>query len=141
MRFGMNELARTFNFYNTEGDGDRRYLIVGRGGVVVYDSAGKTEGRSFAETDPEGKLDMSRNFQTRKMKFDGQKSLVSVHNLGDIKRLGTGGLDAGDRNGLGVFVGRSRFDAPLCRHDHDRLSGLRACVQPDVRPPDDQLYR
>lgn len=90
MRFGMTELARTFNFYNTEGDGDRRYLIVGRGGVVVYDSAGKAEGRSFAETDPEGKLDLARNFQTRKMEFDSEKSLVSVHNLGDIKRLGTG---------------------------------------------------
>lgn len=90
MRFGMTELARTFNFYNTEGDAERRYLIVGRGGVVVYDSAGKMEGSEFVKTDPGGKLDLSRNFQTSKMNFDGQKSLVSVHNLGDIKRLGTG---------------------------------------------------
>ncbi|MEK0312857.1 cache domain-containing sensor histidine kinase [Cohnella sp. 56] len=91
MRFSMSELGRTFNFYNTKENGQRRYLIVGRGGTVIYDSAKKMEGLSFAQAaDPGNKLDLRQNFQTIKMTFDGQKSLVSAHNLGDIKRLGTG---------------------------------------------------
>lgn len=91
MRFGMTELERTFSFYNTQDNGERRYLIVGRGGTVIYDSSKKMEGQAFSVAgDPAGKLDLSRSFQTSKMTFDGQKSLVSVHNLGDIKRLGTG---------------------------------------------------
>ncbi|MCC3373896.1 sensor histidine kinase [Cohnella sp. REN36] len=91
IRFQMNELNRTFEFYNTEGREDRRYLIVGRGGTVVYDSHKTMEGHPFQkEMDRDGKLDLKRNFETKTMTFDGQKSLVSVHNLGDIQRLGTG---------------------------------------------------
>lgn len=91
IRFSMNELASTFDFYNTGASENRRYLIVGRGGTVVYDSASSLEGQNFyLNADPDAKLDLKRNFQSRKMKFLGKESLVSVHNLGDIKRLGVG---------------------------------------------------
>ncbi|WP_027091267.1 cache domain-containing sensor histidine kinase [Cohnella thermotolerans] len=91
IRFQMNELDRTFDFYNTGANGNRRYLIVGRGGTVVYDSGASLEGRNFyLNADPSGKLDLTQNFQSAKMKFLGRQSLVSVHNLGDIKRLGVG---------------------------------------------------
>lgn len=91
IRFQMNELSRTFDFYNTGASDSRRYLIVGRGGTVVYDSGSSLEGQNFyLSADPNGKLDLERNFQSEKMKFLGRQSLVSVHNLGDIKRLGVG---------------------------------------------------
>ncbi|MBB6735057.1 cache domain-containing sensor histidine kinase [Cohnella zeiphila] len=91
IRFQMNELNRTFDFYNTGASGHRRYLIVGRGGTVVYDSGASLEGKKFAESADSGrKLDLESGFQSRKMKFLGRQSLVSVHNLGDIQRLGVG---------------------------------------------------
>ncbi len=91
IRFQMNELSRTFDFYNTGASDSRRYLIVGRGGTVVYDSGSSLEGQNFyLSADPNGKLHLERNFQSEKMKFLGRQSLVSVHNLGDIKRLGVG---------------------------------------------------
>ncbi|GIO13642.1 sensor histidine kinase [Cohnella xylanilytica] len=91
IRFQMNELSRTFDFYNTGASDSRRYLIVGRGGTVVYDSGTSLEGQNFyLSADPNGKLRLERNFQSEKMKFLGRQSLVSVHNLGDIKRLGVG---------------------------------------------------
>ncbi|MBB6690597.1 sensor histidine kinase [Cohnella xylanilytica] len=91
IRFQMNELSRTFDFYNTGASDSRRYLIVGRGGTVVYDSGASLEGQNFyLSADPNGKLRLERNFQSEKMKFLGRQSLVSVHNLGDIKRLGVG---------------------------------------------------
>jgi len=91
IRFQMNELSRTFDFYNTGASDSRRYLIVGRGGTVVYDSGSSLEGQNFyLSADPNGKLRLERNFQSEKMKFLGRQSLVSVHNLGDIKRLGVG---------------------------------------------------
>ncbi|MBB6679572.1 cache domain-containing sensor histidine kinase [Cohnella lubricantis] len=91
IRFSMNELDRTFEFYNTGASDNRRYLIVGRGGTVVYDSGASLEGQNFyLNADPNAKLDLAQNFESVKMKFLGQKSLVSVHNLGDIKRLGVG---------------------------------------------------
>ncbi|THF79931.1 cache domain-containing sensor histidine kinase [Cohnella fermenti] len=91
IRFQMNELNHTFDFYNTAASDNRRYLIVGRGGTVVYDSEASLEGQSFERTaDPDGKLDLTSSFQSVKMKFLGEQSLVSVHNLGDIKRLGVG---------------------------------------------------
>ena len=91
IRFQMNELNHTFDFYNTAAGDTRRYLIVGRGGTVVYDSAETMEGQNFyRNVDPNGKLDLASNFQSVKMKFLGEKSLVSIHNLGDIQRLGAG---------------------------------------------------
>jgi sensor histidine kinase YesM len=91
IRFQMNELNRTFDFYNTGASGHRRYLIVGRGGTVVYDSGSSLEGANFARSaDPESKLDLESAYESRKMKFLGRQSLVSVHNLGDIQRLGVG---------------------------------------------------
>ncbi|RUS48659.1 sensor histidine kinase [Cohnella sp. AR92] len=91
IRFQMNELNHTFDFYNTAASGNRRYLLVGRGGTVVYDSDESLQGQNFRlQADPEGEVDLSSNFQSVKMKFLGEKSMVSVHNLGDIKRLGVG---------------------------------------------------
>jgi len=91
IRFQMNELERTFDFYNTGASGHRRYLIVGRGGTVVYDSGKGLEGKNFARyADPGGKLNLESDFQSRKMKFLGRQSLVSVHNLSDMQRLGVG---------------------------------------------------
>lgn len=115
IRFQMSELARTFDFYNTGASENRRYLIVGRGGTVVYDSGSTLEGQNFnLQADPNGKLDLSSNFQSERMKFLGQPSLVSVHDLGDIRRLGVGDWSlvtvtdwkylAGDQNTMLAWV-------------------------------------
>jgi sensor histidine kinase YesM len=91
IRFQMNELERIFDFYNTEASDNRRYLLVGRGGTIIYDSGEHLAGQNFyLHADPTGQLDLTQSYQSSKMNFLGRKSLVSVHNLGEIKRLGAG---------------------------------------------------
>jgi len=91
IRFQMNELNRLFDFYNTGANENRRYLLVGRGGTVIYDSGETLAGENFyLHADTSGRLDLTESYESSKMDFLGETSLVSVHNLGDIKRLGTG---------------------------------------------------
>ena len=92
-RFQMNELSRIFSFYNSQGSADRRYLIVGRDGKVVFDNLGKAQGYnigSFVDTAKAKGIDInSDEYQTRTLAFDGSKSLVSVQDL-QLERLGVG---------------------------------------------------
>ena len=91
IRFQMNELSRIFDFYNTEANGNRRFLLVGRSGTVIYDSGEQLAGENFyRQAGISGRLDLTQRYQSSKMDFLGQKSLVSVHYLPEIKRLGTG---------------------------------------------------
>lgn len=90
-RFQMNELSRIFSFYNSQGSADRRYLIVGRDGKVVFDNLGKAQGHNIGSyVDIHKGIDIYGNeYQTRTLSFDGDKSLVSVQDL-QLERLGVG---------------------------------------------------
>ncbi|WP_027088109.1 cache domain-containing sensor histidine kinase [Cohnella panacarvi] len=90
-RFQMNELSRIFSFYNSQGSADRRYLIVGRDGKVVFDNRGTAQGESIGSlVDTVKGIDINGNeYQTRTLDFDGDKSLVSVQDL-QLERLGVG---------------------------------------------------
>ena len=92
-RFQMNELARIFSFYNSQGSADRRYMIVGRDDKIVFDNRGTAEGQSianFMDTSLGRGLDIhSDKYQSKTLSFDGRKSLVSVQDL-ELERLGVG---------------------------------------------------
>jgi sensor histidine kinase YesM len=89
IRFQMSELDRIFSSYSTGNGHSRRFLIVGRGGKVVFDSDNRLQGRSAADImDARRPVDLTRDFQSRTMMFDGKKSFVSVHSLSDLSRLG-----------------------------------------------------
>ncbi|MBW5445018.1 HAMP domain-containing protein [Cohnella sp. CFH 77786] len=93
IRYQMRELNRIFDFYGSnESKLDRRYLIVGKNGTVLYDSLASLEGARFPDlTDTSSKqgLDLSTaEYQSKTLAFQGVKSLVSVADLQDLKRLG-----------------------------------------------------
>jgi len=90
-RFQMNELWRIFSFYSSQSNLDRRYLIVGRDGTVVFDNLGKADGHPIADfVDTRKGIDLnSTQYQSRTLSFDGAKSLVSVQDL-QLQRLGVG---------------------------------------------------
>jgi len=92
IRFEMNELSRIFTFFSSEGKLERRYLLVNRAGTIVYDSQEALSGRNLAEyADVRGGIDLaSRSYQSRTMDFQGRRSLVSVSDLQELRRLGVG---------------------------------------------------
>jgi two-component system sensor histidine kinase YesM len=90
-RFQMNELNRIFSFYNSQGKLDRRFLIIGGDGKVIFDNQTKGEGKylsSFVDT-VNGININSKKSQSKTLSFDGHKSLVSVQDL-QLQRLGVG---------------------------------------------------
>lgn len=95
LRYQMSELNRIFGFYSMESKLDRRYLIVGKNDVVVFDSENQLHGKRFTEmTDvsPGSGIDLrSAEYQSKALDFQGRKSLVSVVSLEELKRLGVGG--------------------------------------------------
>jgi two-component system sensor histidine kinase YesM len=90
-RFQMNELNRIFSFYSSQGKLDRRFLIVGEGGKVVFDNETTAEGQSISNfVDTVKGIDLgSGKSQSKTLLFDGHKSLVSVQDL-QLERLGVG---------------------------------------------------
>ncbi|WP_276356395.1 cache domain-containing sensor histidine kinase [Cohnella caldifontis] len=92
IRFEMNELSRIFNFFSSEGKLDRRYLLVNKAGTIVYDSQEALNGKNVADyADVRSGIDLtSESYQSKTMKFQGRKSLVSVSDLPELRRLGVG---------------------------------------------------
>jgi two-component system sensor histidine kinase YesM len=90
-RFQMNELNRIFSFYSSQGKLDRRFLIVGGDGKVIFDNQTAGEGEYLSRfVDTVGGIDLGSNKpQSRTLSFDGHKSLVSVQDL-QLQRLGVG---------------------------------------------------
>jgi two-component system, sensor histidine kinase YesM len=90
-RFQMNELNRIFSFYSSQGKLDRRFLIVGEGGKIIFDNETTVEGQSISSfVDTVKGIDLkSGKSQSKTLLFDGHKSLVSVQDL-QLQRLGVG---------------------------------------------------
>ncbi|WP_373232857.1 sensor histidine kinase [Cohnella sp.] len=90
-RFQMNELSRIFSFYSSQGKLDRRFLIVGGDGQIIFDNETSAEGKSISNyLDTVKGIDLeSGSSQSKTMQFDGNKSLVSVQDL-QLQRLGVG---------------------------------------------------
>jgi two-component system sensor histidine kinase YesM len=90
-RFQMNELNRIFSFYSSQGKLDRRFLIVGADGKIIFDNETWAEGQSISKfVDTVDGIDLtSGKSQSRTLQFDGNKSLVSVQDL-QLQRLGVG---------------------------------------------------
>lgn len=92
IRFQMNELSSIFTFFSSQGKLDRRYLLVNNGGTIVFDSLETLNGESLADyADVRSGIDLgSREYQSKTMYFQGQKSIVSVSDLQELQRLGVG---------------------------------------------------
>jgi two-component system, sensor histidine kinase YesM len=90
-RFQMNELNRIFSFYSSQGKLDRRFLIVGGDGKVIFDNQSAGEGEYLSRfVDTVGGIDLgSHKPQSKTLSFDGHKSLVSMQDL-QLQRLGVG---------------------------------------------------
>jgi two-component system sensor histidine kinase YesM len=90
-RFQMNELNRIFSFYSSQGKIDRRFLIVGGDGKVIFDNQTAGEGEYLSRfVDTVGGINLKSNkSQSKTLTFDGHKSLVSVQDL-QLQRLGVG---------------------------------------------------
>ncbi|MCD9023138.1 sensor histidine kinase [Cohnella silvisoli] len=91
-RFQMNELSRIFSFYSSQGKLDRRFLIVGGNGKVIFDNESEAEGRyvsDLVDTTAKGINLESSEAQSKTLSFDRRKSLVSVQDL-QLQRLGVG---------------------------------------------------
>ncbi|WP_164472618.1 cache domain-containing sensor histidine kinase [Cohnella candidum] len=95
IRYQMRELNRIFSFYSNESKLDRRYLIVGKNGTVIFDSKSELQGAGFADladtATPKGLNLKTTEYQSKTLAFQGVKSLVSVADLQDLERLGVGG--------------------------------------------------
>ena len=95
IRYQLRELDRIFNFYSTESKLERRYMIVGKDGTVLFDTSGLRNGHSFFElvdvTSRQG-IDLGEaGYQSKTIDFEGRKSLVSVVDMESLKRLGVVG--------------------------------------------------
>ena len=95
IRYQMRELDRIFDFFSRESKLDRRYLIVGRSNTVVFDSQKQLEGKLFTaltDTTTERGIDLRQTeYQSKTIAFEGRKSLVSVADMQELKRLGVSG--------------------------------------------------
>jgi two-component system sensor histidine kinase YesM len=92
IRFQMNELSRIFSFFSSQGKLDRRYLLVNGNGTILYDNEELLGGENLSRhVNTADGIDLtSRSYQSKTLLFQGSKSLVSVTDLQEIKRLGVG---------------------------------------------------
>ncbi|WP_239617553.1 cache domain-containing sensor histidine kinase [Cohnella mopanensis] len=90
-RFQMTELNRIFSFYSSQGKIDRRFLIVGGNGNIIFDNETVAEGQNISKyVDSIKGIDLtSGKPQSKTLSFDGRKSFVSVQDL-QLQRLGVG---------------------------------------------------
>ncbi len=95
IRYQMRELDRIFDFFSRESKLDRRYLIVGKDHAIVFDSRKQLEGKRFTDltnTTTGRGIDLAKaDYQSKTIAFEGRKSLVSVMDMQELKRLGVSG--------------------------------------------------
>ncbi|MGF7032768.1 sensor histidine kinase YesM [Paenibacillus mucilaginosus] len=85
-QFQFHELNRIFNYFGTSHSKDLRFMIVNSEGLIMVDNKGELAGQTLDGHASEG-LQLGEEYQSRKMKFDGVESVVSVHHL-ELKDFG-----------------------------------------------------
>ncbi|WP_438449303.1 cache domain-containing sensor histidine kinase [Gorillibacterium sp. sgz5001074] len=85
-QFQLNELHQIFNFFGAGERKDVRFMLVGRDGTVMVDNKEELEGTKLAGG-VAALLGEEPDYVSRKLRFGGEESMVSVHRL-DLQNLG-----------------------------------------------------
>jgi sensor histidine kinase YesM len=80
LRFRFSELDPIFSTYNQNKDNSKRYLIINKSGLVLYDNKEGLEGINLLELLP-NKLDLNDQNRSFKADFQNQQSLITLYHL------------------------------------------------------------
>jgi two-component system, sensor histidine kinase YesM len=81
LRFRFSELDPIFSTYNqNKENSSKRYLIINKSGLVLYDNKEGLEGINLLELLP-GKLDLNDQNRSFKADFQNQQSLITLYHL------------------------------------------------------------
>lgn len=80
LQFQFHELDKIFRYYLNKDDSNNRFLLVNRQGAILYDNHKKADGQNIF-TFLSKKLDLSKEYQTERLYYDGIESVISTHHI------------------------------------------------------------